>query len=208
MAGGFDQEDVLRRVRCRERRAEEELHAWLVPILLDYVERRLSERVQVRVDPEDVVHDTFSQVLSIVRWDSRAVTNLEALAKTIARHTLHKIGLRRSLDFKPLQDDSGSSSGSVQESAPQARTPGPSTQLMSSERRELLEQALRGLPPEHALIVRLRYLDGERRRSFQDIAEIVGMTPAAVEKAYQRAREKVKAALSRKRRRNDSSSWV
>jgi DNA-directed RNA polymerase specialized sigma24 family protein len=62
-----------------------------------------------------------------------------------------------------------------------------------------VDEALATLKPEQALILRLRLEGGGQKRKFKEIGELVGISEEAAERAYLRAKEKVKDYVKRRR---------
>jgi RNA polymerase sigma-70 factor (ECF subfamily) len=71
--------------------------------------------------------------------------------------------------------------------------PDPLGWLLSQERRAMVRQAMRGLPTRDAEILMLKYTEN---LSYQQIAELLEMSTAAVESRLHRARAKLRAALA------------
>lgn len=95
----------------------------------------------------------------------------------IARNLcLNEIKRKKTVQMKTLEEYASSSreeNGDVLQSS----ADGPSELLMGEERRQMLERALEGLPPDAREIVKLRFFE---RMQARDIAEIIDSTEGAV----------------------------
>jgi RNA polymerase sigma factor (sigma-70 family) len=198
----MDLDRLLEDIRSGDLDAATELHNWLSPQLKEYVQRRIGRRLQSRVDAEDVVQETMANILAIIRKGNCAIRHVDRLAKTLAKQAIYRVSQRKSIHFRPLA--SGAQTETRSRIEPAAKGPGPRTELIRGERNRLIQDALASLKPEQALIVRLRLAQGERKRKFKEIGEIVGMSPAATEKAYLRAKAKIKNYLQGRRGTPDS----
>jgi RNA polymerase sigma factor (sigma-70 family) len=73
------------------------------------------------------------------------------------------------------------------------RAPSPLGWLVNDERRQIIEDALRQLPPRDAELLVLKYAEGFSAR---DLAERLGVTVATIETRLHRARGRLRAELA------------
>jgi RNA polymerase sigma-70 factor (ECF subfamily) len=79
------------------------------------------------------------------------------------------------------------------------------TDLIARERVELLAELVRELPPDVREIFALRYADGLRHR---EIAEVCGLSVAAVKQRVSRARRELKARLRDREREQEAKGYA
>jgi RNA polymerase sigma factor (sigma-70 family) len=188
--------DLLQSVRKGDAQAATELYEWLAPRLLEYVRRRMSRSLSRRVDPEDIVQDTLFEIHRAVLEGEEPIRHLGRYSRAVARHMMYRVAQRKSGQFRQLGPAGGDERPSSTEAVPGG--PGSPTQGDFEETRQLVEDALASLVPKQAEVVRLRLASGERRRKFKEIGEIVGLSAAAAEKTYLRAKGKIKAYIERR----------
>ena len=198
---------LCERIRNGNQDAAAELHAKVAPKLLAYVKQRLGLKLQSRVDPEDIVQETMVDVLAFIRKGEADIRHVEHLSRTIARHAMYRLSMRRSVSFNRLDPGEGEE-GTKRTLEPASAGPGPGTIFLRGERERLLDAAIASLKPEQAEIVRLR-LGGGEKRTFKEIGAIAGISPEAAERAYLRAKEKLLRYLKAKSKPGtDPESWI
>jgi RNA polymerase sigma factor (sigma-70 family) len=157
--------------------------------LLAYVDRRLPASLRSWVDPADVVQDVCCEALRREghfrpgddptgrRWlftiARRRIIRLLERAR-VARQ-LTECGLGAAAGMDPL-------AGLLEQLAVYERTP--SQSAASHERMAAVQRALARLSPDHAVVIRLRYVD---RLPAAVVAGRIARSPAAVDKLLQRA---------------------
>ena len=140
-----------------------------------------------RAEAEDVVQDTLLKV-----WEQRneweQIGNLEAYAIATCRNRAIDVTKRMgrniaSLDEQRLADNIQSSMLNVQWSEPQ---------LEAREQLSLVRRLMNGLPEVQRTIMLLRDIEG---RTYQEIAQVLGISETQVKVYLHRAREKVKKGI-------------
>ncbi len=172
--------------------ADEPLRAVLVvarPALQAYVERRLPASLRGAVDPADVVQDVCCEALR------RAATfrpeddpSGRRWLFTIARRRMirllerQRVARQRTESGLPAGAASDPLVGWLEQLAVYERTP--SQSAVAHEVMAAVQRALGRLAPDHAVVLRLRYVDG---LSAIVVAEQMRRSPGAVDKLLQRA---------------------
>jgi len=88
---------------------------------------------------------------------------------------------------REVQMEQETPSGGMGAAVP-ADTPSPSGHAVAREQADAIEQAVARLPDDHREVVRLRYLE---RRSFHEVAQLLGRSENAVRKLWLRAIERL-----------------
>jgi RNA polymerase sigma-70 factor (ECF subfamily) len=141
----------------------------LRPRLVAMLNRRISNKLVARIDPEGVVHEAFMRARPRLRALEPKPADLDAWVygqvldrfKEVARGALgpqHDVG--REVPAAPLAEHLVDSQT------------GPITALSRSERREMVRAALEKLDPKDREILALRYFDG---LNFSQIGSILGL---------------------------------
>ncbi len=145
-----------------------------------------------REDAEDVALDVFVQVHRNARGfrgDSKLSTWLYRISVNLSLNHLRRRRRDRYLGFLSLSEPAGKLVGRAVE-APESRRP--DRELEADERSRVLNEALAALPDkQHAAIV-LHKFEGLAQ---QEIAEALGVSPAAVESLVHRAKQTLKKRL-------------
>jgi RNA polymerase sigma-70 factor (ECF subfamily) len=153
---------------------------WLRTVVL----ARLGEPAAV----EDVLQDVRLAAIANghrLRDPDKVAPWLYRIAVASALEHRRRCGRRRKLalgyaaQFSPIEDGS--------------REPDPLSWLLADERRVMVRQALGGLPRREAEILLLKYTEDW---SYQQIADLLGITTSAVEARLHRARQRLRRGLS------------
>ena len=172
----------LSRLVLRSQRGDREAFRDLYRALYGPVSRYIRRRVPSTADAEDVVGQVFFRLLeSLDRIEPRKGSVL-VYALSMARNA--------------LVDDARSRRGRVPEEAA-ANVPdaaeGPLERLMGQESAERVRSELAGLPAETRELLMLRFGDGLR---FTEIAQVMGLSDAAVRQRTSRAVRELRARWS------------
>jgi RNA polymerase sigma-70 factor (ECF subfamily) len=162
---------------------------------------RLDRRLAARIDPSDVVQEALADAaqklpaylrerpLPFYPWLRRLAW--ERLVKLHQRHLAGKRSVRREEQW-PLPEES------ALELAQRLLADGtsPSNQALRAELRARVQAALAQLAERDREVLVLRYLE---QLSTQEIAAVVGSTPAAIKVRHLRALERLRALLGEER---------
>jgi RNA polymerase sigma-70 factor (ECF subfamily) len=166
------------------------------PLLRFEIARELAAdpRLAARFDASDVVQEVFLDARQQIRWflDQGGRVDFWVWLRGLARERRLKF-LRDHLDAQcrtarrqqGLPDESWRHPPSLEDS--------PSDAAQAAEKAECLGRALGQLRPEDQEIIHLRISDG---RSTLEVAQLLGLTPAAVTKRLQRALRRLKEAAA------------
>lgn len=133
------------------------------------------------MEAEDVAQDAFLRILKAApRYRTKA--NFRAYFYQVLTHLCIDSSRKR----KPL-----SSADNIQEVAD--LSPNPTENLIEKERRAQVRQALDILPPNQKAAIILKHYEG---LSYAEIAQILGVTPKAVEGLISRAGASLSALLA------------
>jgi RNA polymerase sigma-70 factor (ECF subfamily) len=162
-------------------------------------QQELSSRIQVRMDPSDVVQATFLEAhrdLSDFRGSEAG--QFVAWLKQILQHNIqqtvemHRLAQKRSVDREKPLDDSGGCGGRLR-NALTADDSTPSQRVQREEKAQRLAAAITVLPADQQEATRLRYLEG---MSLQQISERLGRPRTAVAGLLKRALQKLRQEFS------------
>ncbi len=175
-------QDQVERARSGDAQAFAELFEPLRSHLLATIRRRLSPPIRQRIDPEDVLQDTFVRGLhSFSRFEWQGEDSLRRWLEAIATHvTLDVVrhqGRRKALRLdRDLMGDG----------AP------PSRAMRRRERRERLQNSLKSLSPDHRTVLELSRM---QELSIREIAAQMGRTESAVKNLLLRATRKLRESF-------------
>ena len=174
--------DLVERARHGDLQAFAELFEPLRPRLLASIRTRLSPAIKQRIDPEDVLQDTYVRSLhSLSRFEWRGEDSfgrwLEAIASHVALDVVRHEGRRPALYLE--QDVQGDCAA-------------PSRGLRRKERQERLIKALRTLSPDHQTVLELSRMEGQ---SIRVIAERMERSESAVKNLLLRATRKLRESF-------------
>ena len=183
----FDEEDSLHRIEQGDEVAARELLRHFHPFVLKLVRAHLPRRIS----EEDLVQMIFIKVFQKLSQFSGKVP-LEHWVSRIAVNTcltqIESEKVRPELRHADLSEEE---EAVVKNLAVSSEELAPDNQLAS---RQLVEHLLEFLKPVERLIIDLLYLQG---RSVEEIHQITGMGLAAIKVRAFRARQKMKAQLTK-----------
>lgn len=173
-----DEFDLLERWRRGDRAAANELLERCYPLLHRFFAAKLAEERE----RQDLIQTTMLALLGeIERVELRG--SFSSFVLGVARHKL--VDFLRKRSSKPFDP--------MTHSVVDALGPSPTSQVVRNERAESLLLALTQLPVDDRIMLELRYwheLDSPM------IAEVFGVTPAAVRAQIDRARDKLARLLA------------
>jgi RNA polymerase sigma-70 factor (ECF subfamily) len=147
-----------------------------------------------REDAEDVTQDVFVQVhrkARTFRGESKLSTWLYRISVNLCLNHLRKRKRERFLGFLSLSEPRGERAGKAVET-PESRRP--DSELEADERSRILNDALEALPDRQRAAIVLNKCEG---LSHQEIADVLLVTPAAVESLVHRAKVTLQRRLLR-----------
>ncbi len=174
--------DLVELAQSGDLRAFDELFEPLRPRLLASIRTKLSPAIRQRIDPEDVLQDTYVRglhSLSRFKWQGEESFSrwLQAIASHVALDVVRYEGRRPALRLeRDIQDDAAS----------------PSRGLRRQERQERLMKALRTLSPDHQTVLELSRMEGQ---SIRKIADQMERSESAVKNLLLRATRQLKLAF-------------
>lgn len=136
-------------------------------------------------DGDDVAQDALLKLWAIHPHLASA-DHAQRLAATIARNRC--IDIRRRRHSVPLDSSAA---------AAQGHSPAPDDQLETAENDRWLQQKLQRLPSSQYQVLHLRQVE---RKSTEEIAALLGITPASVATLLSRARKAMLEAIRKKNR--------
>lgn len=189
---------LLDEVASGDRAAFEELFARHERRLHRFVEMRLDRRLRARVDPSDVVQETQLQAFSKMDdYLARRPMPFRLWLQKTAYERLHKArrrhirAARRSVQRElPLPDHSSRLLGEQL-----LNEAGPSQRLSQQESVRLVGESIAELAEIDREILMMRSFEG---LSFDEIAVILEIEPAAARKRFGRALLRLRKALNRR----------
>lgn len=183
--------DLVRRARRGDRRAFRRLFDELHDPVRGYVFRRVINKA----DAEDLVGKVFERVVERLDQFDPSRGALRPWVLRIARNAIID-HLRTRRVFAPVD--------TLSDPLPtEARDP--LDDLIERERVEMLAALVRELPTETRELIALRYGDGLRHR---EIAELQGLSVAAVKQRVSRARRELKARLHARERELEAPDYA
>jgi len=146
-----------------------------------FVRSRVGAALQSKLDPEDVVQESFAkafQVMAALEWrgETAFFRWLASIAENVILNASKKTALKP-LKFKAEFPGEGTS---------------PSRKLRRNERFDRFQKALDGLSEEHRQVILLVRIE---RLKVEEIARRMGRSPNAVKKLLARALEELKKAF-------------
>jgi RNA polymerase sigma factor (sigma-70 family) len=173
------------------REGQEELYLLLRKELLTALRSHLPERIQSRVDPEDILHEALLRALKgLDRFEFSTEKAFVAWVYRISRNLMLDQVKRRSaaaLSFDPEPGGNG-----LRESRLPSRERAIESRLQKSD---WIESSLDRLAEREADVIRLHLLRG---RSFQEIGSEWGKKPATIKRLYSLALQHLREVTERR----------
>jgi RNA polymerase sigma-70 factor (ECF subfamily) len=143
-----------------------------------------------RDDVEDIAQEVFIRVhrsLPQFKFNASFFSWIYRITMNLCIDEIRKRKIRRVLSLDFLTEDA------IEKNRKSQDIPTPSDSVLSEEKKEMVRSAIRRLSPEHREVLTLReYQD----LSYDEIAEILGLTLEAVKSRIFRARSEMKNMLS------------
>ena len=165
--------------------------------LLLIADRELDPDLRAKGGASDLVQETFLDAhRDFAKFQGKSEAELLAWLRQLLLHKLSKFTRRyRATAKREVTREVALEPGSS--SAPRgeeliADTSSPSARVMEQERAQALAQALERLPEDYRLIIALHHRE---QRSFEEIADQMQRSLAAVRKLWQRAIERLQKEL-------------
>jgi RNA polymerase sigma-70 factor (ECF subfamily) len=202
MSDALAKRQLLARSKSGDRVALQELLVIHFQSLTEHIARRIPTAIQGELDPEDVIQQTFIEVVRDIK-DCRAETDPSFFAwvRTIAEHRLqdairHIEAEKRGGDRQRVPNVVSPHESSMIDLVEMlsAGSQRPSRSAMRHEAIEAVHEAIDALPEEYRQAVRLRLLEG---KSLEETAALMNHSPRAVQGLVDRAKKKMGAALGR-----------
>ena len=194
--------ELLDKARSGDRTALHELLVVYYQELFEHIEQRISPRFQGVISAEDIVQQTFVEVIrdiehftpgtnqSFCAWLERIAENRTKDA--VRHHKCLKRGGDRRRVRKATRPDESSMTDLVELLSAGSRTP--SRSAARHEAVAAVQQTVDSLPDDYREAVQLRLLMG---KSLEETAAIMNRSPRAVQGLVDRAKKKMRAALGR-----------
>lgn len=166
-------EELVSRARSGERAAFDELVRGLSDDLIAFVKSRLGPGLRGKVEPEDILQDTF--LMAFQRFDTfqwKGQGSLRRWLSAIAEHFIRNLSRKGSVASTSLPLEI------------QGRAPTPSRAMRREERFERLRDALKFLSPDHRQVIELARIEGLK---IKEIAARMHRSPGAVKQLLSRA---------------------
>ncbi|MBN8602779.1 MAG: sigma-70 family RNA polymerase sigma factor [Planctomycetes bacterium] len=167
------------------------------PQLLQLANQLVSQQMQARIDPSDVVQETLLAASNnLSQADSIKVPLLVWLYKLLRQRIIdakrkHLGSSKRSVKHEKFFT-TATSYQYVLDHLPAHYQPRPPSELSASMRLQKLDQALRSLDPETETLLRQRYFEGI---SLAEIAERLGISLSAAKMRHLRAVQELRKVL-------------
>jgi RNA polymerase sigma factor (sigma-70 family) len=172
------------------RAAQEKLYALVRQGLLARLDRRIPAHLRSRLDAEDVLHDAFLRSLGALdRFIPKDERSFLTWVYCIAKNAIINAAGRHSAIVQHFARDGDL--GGPRESRVMALGTSPTESLRV---RDFCGRVLEELDARERDVLHLRHFEG---RSYEEIAEAWGMTPAAVRQCHSRALRNARAIAER-----------
>ena len=178
MSNPISTENLAQRAKAGDHQAIQDLIAHFSPRLEGFVHSHMGQGVQLQLDAEDVLQETFTRAFQSIRtlkWQGEKAffSWLASIAENIILNASKKV------DRMPLQlkQDVSDAAGS------------PSRDLRRNERFDRFQRALDGVSPDHRKVIFLVRIE---RLRIEEIANRMNRSPNAVKKLLARALEELK----------------
>ena len=173
---------LIERARNGERTAFDELATSITDPLLASIRLRLGEKLREKLDPEDVLQETFVRAFRSIRhfrWqgDESFRRWLEGIAANFILHSARTYTRKREIR---IQRD------------PAAKDVSPSRNERRDERFDRLKRSVDDLSPDYGAVIRLSRIDGLK---ISEIAERMGRSQSAVKNLLLRAMKQLRESF-------------
>jgi RNA polymerase sigma factor (sigma-70 family) len=195
-AGSSAQEisDRIRQVVDGDTKARDWIVEWLGPLMQAWARGQVQPGVRWSISPEDLVQDVWLRVLPMLGHlvphpqAERMTPALLGLIKRVLRNRVADV--RRQATRRQLRI--ASQECGLADLMPEARSSGPLSKAIRSERERMLQEALDGLTARERALYLGRIFE---ESSIEELAVEHAMTPPAVVKARQRTRHRLRQIL-------------
>ncbi|HPC82644.1 MAG TPA: RNA polymerase sigma factor [Thermoanaerobaculaceae bacterium] len=188
--------DLMLRIAADDEHALSELVEAVGPALLAFVERSLGSRGH---EAEDIAQEAFIRL-----WRARHRWRPAATVRTYLFTIATRLALNRQRGWKRRPPEVSLALDDGQELEPADGAPDPERLAASSQLRRLLAGELASLPTAQRFALLLKTVGGLR---YEEIAEALGVSAAAVESLLSRARARLRPRLAAFRTEGKPSSW-
>lgn len=186
-------EDLALRARAGDQAAYEALFARVAERVLVYVRCRLGPQLRARVDPWDVLQETYLEAhRSLARFQGGGEGAFSAWLYRIAENRLRDLAGRWSTQKR--QAAGGEVHATDVVSRLRAQETGPSTGCARQEENERLVQAIDQLEPQEREALLLRFFQG---RTLEEIASALATSERSVRRLLGQAQVKLGGLLER-----------
>ncbi len=171
-------EELVRESQGGNRGAFDQLASTHREELTAFVISRLGPALKGRLEPEDIIQDTFLKAYDgIARFQWRGAGSFGNWLRGIAEHLIRNASRTRAVSLHEVSLEIASGD------------PSPSRALRRNERFDRLQEALQSLSPDHRQVIELARIQGWKTK---EIAERMGRSPGAVRLLLFRALEQLK----------------
>jgi RNA polymerase sigma-70 factor (ECF subfamily) len=190
-------EHLLERIRAGDREAFDRLFARHRPYLRKVVALRLPAALRARVDPSDVVQE--AQLEAFRRLPDYLRRRPMGLRLWLRKTACERLEMARRFHLGAARRAAGREAALPEESSLQlarrllAPGPTPSQQAAGRERARRVREAVAGLPEADREVLVLRNLE---ELSNAEVAELLGIDPAAASRRYGRALLRLREVLA------------
>lgn len=202
MGGGGGEPDDPTTIQVRKAGAGDAAgREWIIerftPVLVAQARHRLRPSLRARVDPEDVVADTWAVALPrLSDLEPRKGRLTPVLLKFLATTMLNRLNDLGRKELGRARAHPGGGGGAAPPPEPQSRLPdetaGVVTRAARNETRERLCAALDGLEEKDREVIVLKAIE---QNATATVATLLGLTPSAVCMRYARALARLRALL-------------
>jgi RNA polymerase sigma-70 factor (ECF subfamily) len=177
------------------KRGERDAYRLIVERYQDRLIALANDVLKNRTEAEDVVQESFVKAylaLESFKGDSSFYTWLYRITYHMAIDTRRKSGRRVEISSSTTigTEDGAPTIEATLEAPPESA---PEVYLENKQRATCVDAALNGISPEHRAIILMREVDG---LSYDEIAEVVGISKGTVMSRLHYARKRIQQALS------------
>ena len=202
LSDAFDEDALLSMAIGGDRAALHELLLEYYDVVTAHVARRLSKPIEGMPMREDIVQETFAQVIrDFEHFQRHGDQSFAAWLKKIAEHRIQD-AIRRAERLKrgggrqriraPIRPDQSSMADLVEQLSAGGHSP--SSSAARHEAIAAVQAEIDALPADYGLAVRLRLLEC---RSLEETAAVMNRSPRAVQGLLDRAKKKMRDAIGR-----------